>query len=525
MTPRQHLSSQHHRPTLIEVSWPRCSVVYGCTGRAMEPFKGCAAHLRPEELSRVTRALRPGADLDLRGVTVPADLLAALLDAVTGPDRRPHLGRTRFDGAVLPPKSSLRGACFEGDSSFDGTCFMGSVSFFDVRFLGHVSFRGVRFAGNASFHGARFQRHASLDETVFAGDALFSEARWGADASFARAVFFGAAAFDRADFGRDAELQAACFGGAVSFRRVRVSRHARFERARFRHDLWLGPMAVGGRLCLTDVVAHGGLRVHAAARHVTARGATVRGAAEFRLRRAELDLEGLEVEGPMTIRTLAQPIPGVREPETTDGEATTVRLVSLHHTTAASLELEDVDLTRCRFLGLELRQADRLRLSGCCTFSTSAGSRWRRGGRGGRAILAEDAEDAEDVAPGSDDRERARELAVLYQRLAFATDGGLSRDFRYCALEIRRRTEEDQWRRLLLQLAWLTCGYGQRAGRTVASMAVLAVIVGGLIVYGGVSLPGRMHRPVTVHPHGRQHRAANRHPGSPNPTPSHGHER
>ena len=518
----------------------------------MEPFKGCAAHLRPEELGRVTEALRPGADLDLRGVTVPADLLTALLDAVTGPDRRPHLGRTRFDGAILPPNTSLRGACFEGDSSFDGTCFMGSVSFFDVRFLGHVSFRGVRFAGNASFHGARFQRHASLDETVFAGDALFSEARWSADASFARAVFFGAAAFDRAGFGRDAELQAACFGGAVSFRRVRVSRHARFERSRFRHDLWLGPMAVGGRFCLTDVVAHGGLRVHAAARHVTARGATVRGAAEFRLRRAELDLEGLEVEGPMTVRTLAQPIPGVREPQpqpgpdmtadgATGGDAATVRLVSLHRTAAASLELEDVDLTRCRFLGLELRQSDRLRLSGRCTFSTSSGSRWRRGGRGGRAVLAEDlAADpgisADQAASArGDDRERARELAVLYQRLALATDGCLARDFRYCALEIRRRTEEDQWRRWLLHLLWLTCGYGQRAGRTVASMAVLAllaVIVGGLVVYGGVSLPrsSRMHRPVTGHLHGRQHRASDRHPGpvgpgGPNPSPSHGHER
>ncbi|WP_433475949.1 pentapeptide repeat-containing protein [Spirillospora sp. CA-142024] len=460
-----------HRPAAPPtVFWPRCTAVHGCTGRASGELGSCAAHLRPREFERFVAALRPGADVDLRGVTVPAWLLDAVLDAVTGPDGRPHLGRTRFDGAVLPSDAALRGFCVEGDSSFDGACFLGGVSFYDARFFGNVSFRGARFGRNVSFHEARFHRHASFEEAVFTGDAVFGETRWHADASFRNAVFMGAACFDRARFGRDAAMQAACFGGSVSFKRVRVARHARFERTRFRHGVWLGPLVAGGRIGLTDATVHGGLRVHAAAPLVTARGATVHGEADFRLRHAELDLEDTLFEGPAAVRSLAHQIQGLAEPAWAGPPA--VRLTSLRRADATGLLLADVDLSRCGFLGL---RTDALRITGDCLFATVPGRRrLRPGHRGGRAVLAED------LARGGDAPYDDR-LRVLYLALARATAdadrGRVARDFRYSALEMRRHGERDPWRRAGLHLLWITCGYGLRAGRAVAWLAVIVALV------------------------------------------------
>ncbi|GAA3953920.1 hypothetical protein GCM10023085_40570 [Actinomadura viridis] len=459
---------------MLMAPWPDCAVS-GCAERSFAPYPGCLGHLTPDELADLMAGLRPGADLDLRGVTVPERVLTTLLEAVTGPDGHPHLGRSRFEGAVLPPCASLSRACFEGDCSFDGARFAGAVSFFAARFLGNVSFRGVRFGGNASFHGARFRRHAAFDEAVFAGDALFGETAWGADASFTRAVFAGAAAFDRARFGRDAVLQATRFGGDVSFRRVQVTRHARFERARFRRDLWLGPMAAGGRLVLTHATAHGGLRVDAAARHLAANRTVVRGPADFRLRHAELDLEDSVFGADVTVRSLSRPFQHLTEPGTAPG---TARVLSLSGTSAPRLELAGMDLSRCRFSGLV--HPGGLRLTGHCSFATvprrpRRRPRWRartptpsRPGRRvrGRTVLAEE-------LAGS-----RQGLQTLYEQLAAAAaDRELARDFRYRAREIRRRDDPRARNRWLLHLSWLTCGHGLRTGRMLACLAVLMVLV------------------------------------------------
>ncbi|MER7542184.1 pentapeptide repeat-containing protein [Spirillospora sp. NPDC127506] len=457
-------------PSPPSVFWPRCSAVRGCSGRAAGRSGGCPAHLRPGEFEEFVRALRPGGDLDLRGVTVPARLLDAVLDAVTGPDGRPHLGRTRFDGAVLASDAALRGVCAEGDSSFDGACFLGAVSFYDARFFGNVSFRGARFGRNASFHEARFHRYTTFEEAVFTGDALFGEARWHADASFRKAVFMGAACFDRARFGRDAAMQAARFAGPVSFKRVQVARHARFERTRFRQGASLGPLAAGGRVGLADATVHGRLRVHAAAPQVAARGVTVHGEAGFRLRHAELDLEGAVFDGPAAVRSLARPIQGLTPPPGPAG----VRVTSLRRVDAARLHLADVDLSGCGFLGL--RRPHTLAIAGDCSFATVPYRRTLRPWtRGGRAVLAEDLRRAAGDAP---DDGRLHALYLELARASAAADRGrLARDFRYGALETRRRGERDPLRRLGLHLLWITCGYGLRAGRMVAWLAVIVALV------------------------------------------------
>ncbi|MGP4026403.1 pentapeptide repeat-containing protein [Actinomadura sp. 3N407] len=365
-------------PSPTTVVWPRCSAVKECTGRAVAPSGGCPAHLGPREFERFLGSLRPGTEVDLRGVTIPSWLLEAVLDAVTGPDGRPHLGRTRFDGAVLPSDAALRAFCVEQDSSFDGACFLGAASFYGARFFGNTSFRDVRFGRDVSFHQARFHQHTSFEEAVFAGDALFGDANWHVDASFRRAVFMGAACFDGARFGRDAAMQAARFGGAASFERVQVTRHTRFERARFRHGMRLGPLVAGGRIVLADATVHGGLRVHAAARQVTAQGATVHGEADFRLRHAELDLADALFAGTASVRSLHHPIQGLTEPLWTGPAG--VRITSLRETDAELLQLTDVDLSECDFP--VPRRPESLRITGDRPPATASGEPGRRRGTG-----------------------------------------------------------------------------------------------------------------------------------------------
>jgi uncharacterized protein YjbI with pentapeptide repeats len=428
----------------------------------------------PEEFERYVGSLRPGADVDLRGVTVKPWLLESVLDALTGPDGRPHLGRARFDQAVLTSDAPLRRFCVEGDSSFDGACFLGGASFYDARFFGNVSFRGARFARNASFHGASFHRHASFEEAVFTGDALFGEVRWYSDATFRRTVFMGAACFDRAGFGRDAAMQAACFGGAVSFKRVKVTRHAHLERTKFRRGLWLGPLVAGGRIGLGGAIAHGGLRVHAAARQVVADGATVHGEADFRLRYAELDLEGAVFDGTVSVRSLPHPIQGLDEPSWPG--PWTARVTSLRRVDAARIQLTDVDLSGCGFLGL--RRPDALRINGDCPFATAPRHSWRPRGRE-HAVLAEDL--PHDDPDGPEAHEDDDRLAALYGDLARASAdsgrGRLARDFRYSAWEKRRHSDPVPWRRWALHLLWITCGYGLRAGRAIAWIAVIVALI------------------------------------------------
>ncbi|WP_018654516.1 pentapeptide repeat-containing protein [Actinomadura flavalba] len=379
----------------------RCAVP-GCTGRP------AACLLDPPA------GLRPGDDLDLRGLTVPDAALAALLDALTDAAGTPRVGRARFDGAVLPPGAALRGVRFEGDASFDGARFTGAASFYGASFLGHVSFHRARFAGNASFHGAHFHRHAAFTETVFAGDVLFGDTRWHADAVFDSADVTGAAAFDAARFGRDVTLRAARFAGPVSFRHVEAGRHARLDRARFRQGLRLGPLTARGSLVLTGLTALGDLHVRATAPVVTAREAAVRGAGGFRLRDGALDLEGAAFGAPLTVC----------------GEAAAV--LSLRDVSAPHVTLTGLDLTHCRFLGLSAAVA----LDGCA-FATA---RHRPAARA-RAVLAED------VGGAADPR-----LTGVYTRLAASAPGALGRDLRHGAARCRHRARP---RRARL-LRWLT---------------------------------------------------------------------
>lgn len=202
--------------------------------------------------------------------------------------------------------------------------------------------------------------------------------------------------------------------------------------------------------------------------------------------------------GPVSVHGLHHPIERVDEMTFRTGAAQVVppvRVISLRGLDAAQVTLTDVDVSQCRFAGLQ--RADQIALDGQCVFADGPGGRrrvlaeehhWRatqdtrvtwfsgRGpGRSGWRPLPELEGETGEEAVGP-----AR-LEVLYRQLRKALEDAKNEpgaaDFYYGEMEMRRaaattrRTE--QW---LLGLYWALSGYGLRARRALAWLALVTVL-------------------------------------------------
>jgi hypothetical protein len=80
-------------------NWPTCAHDAGrCTGRRIEGFEHCLAHLTAADLDIVLLRFTPGADLDLRGTPLTAGLLQRLLASMSEDPvhASPRLGHADF---------------------------------------------------------------------------------------------------------------------------------------------------------------------------------------------------------------------------------------------------------------------------------------------------------------------------------------------------------------------------------------------------------------------------------------------
>ncbi|TMQ94747.1 hypothetical protein ETD83_23625 [Actinomadura soli] len=154
-----------------------------------------------------------------------------------------------------------------------------------------------------------------------------------------------------------------------------------------------------------------------------------------------------------------------------------------------------MDLTQCRFAGLQ--RADQIVLDGRCAFAD--------GPRGRRRVLAEEhhwrATQASGRPPGTGGWRRLPEpaevmgparLEVLYRQLRKALEDAKNEpgaaDFYYGEMEMHRASTHGI-ERILLRLYWLTSGYGLRAGRALATLAVLIAVLAAGMKYAG--FPGK----------------------------------
>jgi uncharacterized protein YjbI with pentapeptide repeats len=189
--------------------------------------------LTSAEIDQAFTHLKPGADIDVRGVRFSARILDRLKAAVTDTDGKPVFGTAIFSGARFEDTAPFSDARFNGDACFDG-----------VQFAADATFRAVTFGKNASFAEAQFEGDARFPGVIVKGDATFRSARFTSAADFAHATFH-----------RDASFSGAAFS-----------------------DEALGPVAVRDVLDLDSTVFKQKVTVEAAASCILARRASFAGA-------------------------------------------------------------------------------------------------------------------------------------------------------------------------------------------------------------------------------------------------------
>jgi uncharacterized protein YjbI with pentapeptide repeats len=206
----------------------------GCRGRLVqrlpandapepEPFNACLAHLSDSDRNAYFASLRPGADLDHRGTTIDAPLLASLLWALRTGNRSPSIGAARFSYAT-----------FVGVADFSLAQFTGKASFIQAEFEDRAKFGRTQFKGRADFNKAHFKGRADFEGVTFEGEARFGQAHFMGVARFDAAQFATSAEFDSAQFHASADFNEAHLQGHAHFRAVQFNSSANFPLAEFR---------------------------------------------------------------------------------------------------------------------------------------------------------------------------------------------------------------------------------------------------------------------------------------------------
>lgn len=466
--------------TLVTSNWPKCrhrseETGSACTGRQVDGFAHCLAHLEPQQLNHALRQLHPGADLEAPGTDINAELFRRILQAVSIRNR-PVFGAVTFTQAHFFEMANFTEATFGGYTTFDGARFSGDALFSDAKFGEEVHFDGAQFSSNAWFFGAWFSQGAFFPRAQFGGEAWFEDTQFGPGAQFVG---------------------------------------ARFEKATS-----VGPM-VGVSLRFEQAVFMRAVVIEAAAMTVACRDTTWELGVTMRLRYAKVNLERATFTVPSFVTGADQQfghpdsepvnedevrtrVPGAEQPAVTDDLWVPVML-SLRGVDAFNLSVTDVDLSQCRFAGARL--LDQLRLEGRCIFAYPPPGfhtgwalppawRWSRRQslaeeRGWRATTTKYAGWA-DTRSGGSAEVRPERLAGLYRQLRKAQEDAKNEpgaaDFYYGEMEMRRHARTTPAaERTIVWLYWLISGYGLRALRSLAMLFVLGVIVTTVLIGWGLA--------------------------------------
>jgi uncharacterized protein YjbI with pentapeptide repeats len=139
-----------------------------CIGVCVGGESQCLAHVQAPVADRVIVDMKPGDDIDLRGVVINAGLFNRILDAcVVDKKGYPRFKTGRFNNATFASAANFRHASFLSDADFSNARFKDDVSFNSVRFQGGTKFDGAVFAGRFSFRGAERGRRISFVGALF----------------------------------------------------------------------------------------------------------------------------------------------------------------------------------------------------------------------------------------------------------------------------------------------------------------------------------------------------------------------
>ncbi|WP_345570618.1 pentapeptide repeat-containing protein [Streptomyces plumbiresistens] len=198
-----------------------------CSGRVIEPFKQCLAHLTSDQQNSYFSQLAPGSAVDHRGTEFTQELLTRLLDAL----------RESSDGNIRLGECNFGWAIFQGSTNFNNCTFSGVTRFHSATFHKDATFEGSRFYSEANFSQATFSLAAIFEATRFDGAGVFFSTQFEGEARFVRTVFFGPSSFTKAKFLGEADLSAASFLGPSSFLEAEFTKKTRFTSATFESEV------------------------------------------------------------------------------------------------------------------------------------------------------------------------------------------------------------------------------------------------------------------------------------------------
>jgi hypothetical protein len=294
----------------LNPDWPACQYITPCTGVRISGHKHCLAHLTADDRLGFLATLGPGDDLDLRGTT----LTATLLDAV--------LARFRV------PNSASK------------------------LVIGDTNFTGARFEGIARFTKIQFVECPTFQHTEFVDQVLFNMVAFPAGADFANAHFTDDLRLTSTDSDADLDLRGARFERSVDFEMVRV-RDLRLDDARFAERV---TMVIEAREISCDGTRfREGVALSVQYGRITA-ARTVFGAAST---------IGYPAEDPFHLWPIRPTWLDEPRPDPAP------ELVSLRDTDVSNLVITDVNLAQCEFSGAH--RLDQLRVEGSVRFGTPPG--------------------------------------------------------------------------------------------------------------------------------------------------------
>jgi hypothetical protein len=446
-----------------------------------------------------------------------------------------------FDGAIFGDGARFDGVTVGKGASFVGAAFGDQAWFRGVSVGSWARFDGTAFGEGASFTGT-FDLLASFRDATFGEGANFTGSfGWGA--GFEGAGFGDWASFDNSTFGGPANFARVTFGDEASFAGATFGDEAWFRDATFGDRAQVGPLPAG-RLSLDQASFGRAPQFEVVSEHLGLDGARFLHGATIRVAWADVSLTRAEFRAPTTVAmakildqldpvagrhrratasALVETEPGEQAgPATLGWRTARPRVLSLAGADLTYLTLVGVDLRACRFAGAF--HLDQLAIEGKFPFADRpAGWRWawgwpplwhwtprrtlaeeqrwradyehglrRRGWHPPACRLPDEPEPLPPPRhPSAADRARRRERARAISQAYRALRKGLedrkdepgAADFYYGEMELRRKATPPSFERLLLGLYWLVAGYGLRASRALATLAL--VVVAGALVFAG----------------------------------------